>query len=123
MTNQKLRKLFVAIVFIFVGTLLKAQPSQLILDREDGRITFAVDDVELPNDHIGWEKSGSEIANSIHQDDSFYSDWTPQIIANSFADAENLYHIGEDVLFQMLLKAWCQHQYVRLGTEKMIYFI
>ena len=121
MTDQKLRKLFVVFAFIiapvFVGTLLKAQPSQLILDREDGRITFAVDDVELPNGHIGWEESGSEIANSIHQEDGFYSDWSPQVIANSFADAENLYHIGEDVLFQMLLKAWCQHRPVVLTPD------
>lgn len=40
-----------------------------------------------------------------------------KILANSFADVDNLYDIGEDVVFQMLLKAWCQHRPVVLTPD------
>ena len=36
------------------------------MDQEEGRITFAVDDVDLPNRHCGWKMDGSELAVEIH---------------------------------------------------------
>ncbi|MBR5955505.1 MAG: hypothetical protein IK022_03035 [Bacteroidales bacterium] len=97
---------------ILIGSLacawLSAQPAQLILNQEEGRITFAVDDVNLPNTHCGWEEDGSKLAVNINRNsdgNSWSSVWDPTILANSFADADNLYDIGEDVIFQMLLKA------------------
>ena len=50
-------------------------------------------------------------------DNDFSSDWEAEILANSFADVDNLYDIGEDVVFQMLLKAWCQHRPVVLTPD------
>ena len=83
--------------------------------------TFAVDEVDPPTDHCGWQSSGIDIARGINwfSDDgwSWDSDWKPEILACSFADAENLYEIGEDVVFQMLLKAWCQHRPVVLSPD------
>lgn len=62
---------------------------------------------------------GSELAVDIHRnfDWNMLSAWEPAILANSFADADNLYDIGEDVMFQMLLKAWCQHRPVVLTPD------
>lgn len=91
----------------------------MILDQEEGRITFAVDDVDLPNRHCGRKMDGSELVVDIHRnfDWNMLSAWEPAILANSFADADNLYDIGEDVMFQMLLKAWCQHRPVVLTPD------
>ena len=98
----------------------EAQPSQLVIDQKDGSITFAVDEVsERPERPCGWERSGIDLAKEIHSqgDGLFFSDWQPEILTASFADAEDLYYIGEDVLFQMLLKAWCQHRSVVLTPD------
>ena len=108
---------------ILIGLLacfwLSAQPSTFVLDQEEGRITFAVDEVDLPNSHCGWKEDGSKLAIDINRnyDGDMFSDWEPTILANSFADAHNLYDIGEDVMFQMLLKAWCQHRPVVLTPD------
>ena len=108
---------------ILIGLLacfwLSAQPATFVLDQEEGRITFAVDEVDLPNSHCGWKEDGSKLAVSINRsfDWNVLSDGEPTILANSFADADNLYDIGEDVIFQMLLKAWCQHRPVVLTPD------
>ena len=83
-------------------------------------VTFAVDEVEPASKPLGWKQSGAKIAKNLHQptpDGSFFSDWEPEIIANSFADENALFDIGEDVVFQMLLKAWCQHRPVTLSPD------
>ncbi len=98
----------------------QAQPAKLILEREEGRITFAVDQVDPATSSISWNHSGTEIAQQLNlrEPQSFpYSDWKPEIIANSFADETDLHLIGEDVVFQMLLKAWCQHRPVVLSPD------
>ena len=60
---------------ILIGPLacvwMSAQPSRLILDQEEGRITFAVDDVGLPNRHCGLKMDGSELAVYIHRNFDF----------------------------------------------------
>ncbi|MBO6057023.1 MAG: hypothetical protein J6P64_02215, partial [Bacteroidales bacterium] len=95
---------------------LSGQPARLILDREESRITFAVDEVDPPKNHCGWKTTGSKMALDLNRniDNDLTSDWEAEILANSFADVDNLYGIGEDVVFQMLLKAWCQHRPVVL---------
>ena len=111
------------LVFILIGLIasicLSAQPSQLILGQEEGRITFAVDEVDLPNSHCGLKMTGSELALGLNRkiDGDLFSDWKPEVLANSFADVDNLYEIGEDVVFKMLLKAWCQHRPVVLTPD------
>ena len=90
----------------------QAQPAKLILEREEGRITFAVDKVDPATSSISWSRNGMEIARQLNLKDPTsgpFSDWEPEIIANSFADEKDLHLVGEDVVFQMLLKAWCQH--------------
>ena len=110
-------------MFISIGliacTFLSAQPARLILSQEEGRITFAVDEVDLPNNHCGWKTTGSKLALDLNKsiDNDFSSDWETEILTNSFADVDNLYDIGEDVVFQMLLKAWCQHRPVVLTPD------
>lgn len=98
---------------------LSAQPAQLILSQKEGRITFAVDEVNPPDNHCGWETTGSKLALDLNRniDGDLFSDWEAKILANSFADVDNLYDIGEDVVFQMLLKAWCQHRPVVLTPD------
>ena len=90
---------------------LYAQPAQLILSQKEGRITFAVDEVDIPDNHCGVKTTGSKLSLDLNRtiDGDLFSEWEPKILANSFADVDNLYDIGEDVVFQMLLKAWCQH--------------
>ena len=117
-------------IFISIGLIasifLSAQPARLILSREEGRITFAVDEVDLPDNHCGWEMTGAQLASSLNKnlDGNLFLDkggvWDrkePEILANSFADVDDLYDIGEDVVFQMLLKAWCQHRPVVLTPD------
>ena len=98
---------------------LYAQPAQLILSQKEGRITFAVDEVDIPDNHCGFKTTGSELSLDLnrHIDGDLFSEWEPIILANSFADVDNLYDIGEDVVFQMLLKAWCQHRPVVLTPD------
>ena len=98
---------------------LYAQPAQLILSQKEGRITFAVDEVDIPDNHCGLKTTGSILSLDLNRniDGDLFSDWEPIIMANSFADVDNLYDIGEDVVFQMLLKAWCQHRPVVLTPD------
>ncbi len=111
------------ILLIFIGLLafvrLSAQPAKLILGQEEGRITFAVDEVGLPDNHCGWKTTGSKLALDLNRniDGDLSSEWKAEILANSFADDVDLYDIGEDVVFQMLLKAWCQHRPVVLTPD------
>lgn len=115
------RGLHIILLALFANVSLFAQPSQIILDRQDGRVTFAVDEVTPADHYYGWHRSGLEIAKSINRDYSgaggLLSDWEPEIITNSFADVDNLYDIGEDVVFQMLMIAWCQHRPVVLSPD------
>lgn len=110
-------------IFLLIGFItcisLSAQPAQFILSQEDGRITFTVDEVDTPKDHCGWEMTGDRLASelNINTDGDLLSDWTSEILTNSFADVDNLYYIGEDVVFQMLLNAWCQHRPVVLTPD------
>ena len=114
-----MKRLVLTISALAFAVALHAQPSQLILHQEDGRITFAVDEVDRPNNMCGIRQSGQEMARNLNRDANgfLFSDWEPEIIASSFADAEDLYDIGEDVVFQMLLKAWCQHRPVVLSPD------
>ena len=98
---------------------LYAQPAQLILSQKEGRITFAVDEVDIPDNHCGLKTTGSILSLDLNRniDGDLFSDWEPKILANSLADVDNLYDIGEDVVFQMLLKAWCQHRPVVLTPD------
>ena len=114
-----MKRLLSILIGLLACVWLSAQPSRMILDQVEGRITFAVDDVDLPNRHCGWKMDGYKLAVDIHRnfDWNMLSDWEPAILANSFADADNLYDIGEDVMFQMLLEAWCQHRPVVLTPD------
>ena len=114
-----IRGLHIILLVLLANVSLFAQPAQIILDQQDGRITFAVDQVSPADNHFGWIRSASEMAVIINRDYSkgFSLDWTPNIIASSFAEVDNLYHIGEDVVFQMLMKAWCQHRPVVLSPD------
>ena len=116
---EVIKRLFISIGLLLACVCLPAQPAQLILSREEGRITFAVDEVDLPDHHCGWETTGVQLASYLNRnvDGDLFSDWEAEILANSFADADNLYDIGEDVVFQMLLKAWCQHRPVVLTPD------
>ena len=114
------KRLFILLIGFVAGEWLHAQPAQLILDRKDGSITFAVDEVDSPDTHCGWKKTGPELALGLNRntdEESFSSDWVPEILAGSFSDVDALYDIGEDVVFQMLLKAWCQHRPVVLTPD------
>lgn len=56
---------------------LSAQPAQLILSQKEGRITFAVDEVNPPDNHCGWETTGSKLALDLNRniDGDLFSDW------------------------------------------------
>lgn len=114
-----IRGLHIILLALIANVSLFAQPSQIILDQQDGRVTFAVDEVTPPESLLGHHISGYNLAMGITRDYSvsFISDWQPEIIANSFADVDNLCDIGEDVVFQMLLTAWCQHRPVVLSPD------
>lgn len=113
-------KRFFSILFsLALFNLASAQPARLILEQEEGRITFAVDEVVAAQDHCGWQRTGAKIAEGLNWDwtGAWNDDWKPEVLACSFADADRLYDIGEDVVFQMLLKAWCQHRPVVLSPD------
>ena len=108
------------ILFLFllsVGLQAMAQPDRLILHQEAGTVTFAVDKVELPNGLVGWEETGAQLARHLHRVPDGFSDWSPQILFNSFSTQKGMYDIGEDVVFQMLKLAWCQHRPVSLSPD------
>ena len=118
-TNNKMKRVLFILIVVFTCSGLSAQPERFILNHEEGRITFAVDEVDLPDSHCGSKRTGSQLALDLRRnyDGDLLSDWEPKIIANSFAEVDNLYDIGEDVVFQMLLKAWCQHRPVVLTPD------
>ena len=105
----------------FTFAVAQPQPARLILAQEAGRITFVVDDdIDPPaSAGIGWGRNGEETARDLHRkpDGLIFTDWEPEIIANSFADELDIQDIGEDVVFQMLLKAWCTHRPVVLSPD------
>ncbi len=63
---------------------LSAQPAQLILSQQEGRITFAVDEVDLPDKHCGWKTTGSKLAIDLNRnnDGDLFSDWEAKILAS-----------------------------------------
>lgn len=82
--------------------------------------TFSVDNVVPTSETINWEDDGNTIASELQRDygdDLLPLGWKPTILANSFANDRNLHQIGQDVLFQMLLRAWCQHRPVVLTPD------
>lgn len=88
--------------------------SQSISAQDKGSITFKVDVVSKPESHLsGWD--GKKVAEGLHTGEDF-SVYVPPILACSFAD-EKIINLGEDVLFQMLLRAWCQHRPVVLTPD------
>jgi len=105
----------------FTFAVAQPQPARLILAQEAGRITFVVDDdIDPPaSAGIGWGRNGEETARDLHRkpDGLIFTDWEPEIIANSFADELDIQDIGEDVVFRMLLKAWCTHRPVVLSPD------
>ena len=108
------------LLFLFllsIGLQAMAQPDRLILHQEAGTVTFAVDKVELPNGLVGWEETGTQLARHLHHAPDGFSDWSPQILFNSFSTEKGMYDIGEDVVFQMLKLAWCQHRPVSLSPD------
>lgn len=119
MKSDILKRLLFTLSCLFSFVSLFAQPTTMILSQEEGRITFAVDDVDIPDKPCGFKRTGSKLALDLNRniDGDLFSDWEAKILANSFADVDNLYEIGEDVVFQMLLKAWCQHRPVVLTPD------
>lgn len=82
-------------------------------------VTFAVDEVEPTDRHVGMVRTGHELATSIHLPLERAMDPRNKvkILANSFAQTPDLHNIGEDVLFKMLRMAWCQHRPVVLTPD------
>lgn len=96
-----------------------AQPKSPILKNEPGSVTFAVDEVSLPDKLLSSAISGEQLARWLNpmQGENPFEEVETEILFNSFASAQELYDIGEDVVFQMLLKAWCQHLPVVLSPD------
>lgn len=116
-----MKRLITSLTILSLTLASAAQPAQFIRHREASSITFAVDEVDLPENLLGFRTSGEKLAPTLSPQLSsdpsdWYSDWEPEILFNSFA-SEELFEIGEDVVFQMLLKAWCQHRPVSLSPD------
>lgn len=81
--------------------------------------TFSVDEVEVASKSMYGSTDGNKLAQFLNLDRSKVCIFDPQvqIVANSFANEDNLHEIGEDVLFQMLRTAWCQHRPVVLSPD------
>jgi len=68
---------------ILIGLLacvwLSAQPAQLILSQKEGRITFAVDEVDIPDNPCGLKTTGSKLSLDLnrHIDGDLFSEWEP----------------------------------------------
>lgn len=80
------------------------------------QVTFTLDEVLPATESISIHRAGLRMAKDLHNTGALFSDYEPQILACSFA-ADTLCDIGEDVLFQMLLQAWCQHRPVVLTPD------
>lgn len=113
------RSLVIVLSLLVACAQLPPQPEQIVLHREEGSITFAVDDVEPLDYHLYREESGLKLAESLHNapDGNYIDNWNPEIVACSFAADTNLCHIGEDVVFQMLMQAWSEHRPVVLSPD------
>ena len=77
--------------------------------------TFEVDVVSKPKTHLR-PRPGIDIAKDLFITDEYHS-YVPPILTCSFAEEEIVNIGGEDVLFQMLLRAWCQHRPVVLSPD------
>lgn len=86
-----------------------------ILSHEKGKITFSLDQVEPAEGSISGCEGARSIVSLLQIDP--YSDFTPEVLACSLDEAYNLHSLGEDALFQMLLRAWSQHRPVTLTPD------
>ena len=80
-------------------------------------ITFALDKVDPAEKSISIGVPGTKIAQEIHYTGGpWWEEEQAEVLFSSFA-TDTLHTIGEDVLFQMLLKAWSQHRPVVLTPD------
>ena len=56
----------IAVLSVLSLAVAQAQPAKLILEQQEGRITFAVDEVEPATSSIGWGHSGAEVAKDLN---------------------------------------------------------
>lgn len=111
-------RLLIICLLLLLPLISTAQPKSPILKNEPGSVTFAVDEVALPDKLLGSARSGEQLARWLNpmQGENPFEEVKTEILYNSFA-SEDLFDIGEDVVFQMLLKAWCQHRPVSLSPD------
>ena len=94
----------------------KTMSTDIILDRQEGSITFVVDrDLPAPKGHIDCVLTPEQIA-----EESLW-EWTstfesPTIYSTSRCD-EGLFQIGSDVFFQTLLTAYAEHRPVVISPD------
>lgn len=87
-------------------------------------ITFAVDNVKEPELALSVLApiNGDILAKRLNLKSDKLIDldtnkWEPKILVNSFSDETGLLELGEDTVFQMLVKAWSQHRPVALSPD------
>ena len=116
-----MRRIPIIIISLLLCSGLSAQPKDFILSQEQGRITFALDEVPAPERRFSYATTAEEIARKIKMDqDGGRALLDPPeyvVLYNSFSEAEEMRGVSEDVLFQMLLQAWSQHRPVVLSPD------
>jgi len=80
--------------------------------------TFAVDAVEVSDQPCDTRKPAEDIARNLALHAEWKdADWQPDILTCSFSGGQPLIYVGEDVVYQMLLRAWLQHRPVSLSPD------
>lgn len=114
-----MKRIFLILVFsLFFGYLSLAQITT------SQSITFAVDNVKEPELALSvlGPINGDILAKRLNLKSDKLIDldtnkWEPKILVNSFSDETGLLELGEDTVFQMLVKAWSQHRPVALSPD------
>lgn len=97
-------------------TFMETISSDIILDRQEGSITFVVDrDLPEPQDHVKSIQTINEVADVILWDCNDMNN-NPVVYATSKCDL-GLYNIGPDTFFQTLIKAYAEHRPVVISPD------
>ena len=106
---MKTHRILLLVLALFCSANALAQPAST---------TFSVDAVEVSDEPCSSPRPAAEIARSLAlHHDWMEEDWHPDILACCFSGEAELVSLGEDVVFQMLMRAWLQHRPVTLSPD------
>lgn len=113
--QQKLLIVSIALICFTTSVTGKEKISKII-SRQDGSITFVVDENLSPAEKKDRNTSGDKIAQLMRAEEQLESERF-EIITSSFANDNNLRYLGEDAFFQCMVRAYAEHRSIVISPD------